>query len=111
MTLLALLLSTDDSASQVLGRALPACGIAVERFSDLAVATDRLRQQRFCAIVIDYDNAPMATEIYREGRGLNSGNPPVTVALLSEPAQTREIMSSGAHFVLYKPLTEEKAKA
>jgi DNA-binding response OmpR family regulator len=111
MTLLALLLSTDDSASQVLGRALPACGIAVERFSDLAVATDRLRQQRFDAIVIDYDNAPMATEIYQESRRLNSGTPPVTVALLSEPAQTREIMSSGAHFVLYKPLTEEKAKA
>ncbi len=111
MTLLALLLSTDDSACQVLSRALPACGIAVERFGDIAAAVDRLRQQRFDALVIDYDNAPAASELYQEGRRLNSGTPPVTVAVLSESAQTRKIMSAGAHFVLYKPLTDEKAKA
>jgi CheY-like chemotaxis protein len=111
MTLLALLLSTDDSVCQVLSRALPACGIAVERFGEIAAAVDRLRQQRFDALVIDYDNAPTASELYQEGRRLNSGIPPVTVAVLSETAQTREIMSAGAHFVLYKPLTDEKAKA
>ena len=54
MTLLALLISTDDSASEILGRVFPACGIAVERFSDLPTAIDRLRQQRFDALVIDF---------------------------------------------------------
>ncbi|MFZ0320574.1 MAG: PilZ domain-containing protein [Candidatus Sulfotelmatobacter sp.] len=111
MTLLALLISSDDAACEVLGRVLPATGIAVERFSDLATAIDRLRQQRFDALIIDFENAQDAAEVFEEGRRLNSGTPPVTVALVSERARVREILSGGAHFVLYKPLSEEKARA
>ena len=111
MTLLALLISTDDSAAEILGRVLPASGIAVERFSDLASAMARLQQQRFDALVLDYENAPAAAEIFEEGRRLNSGSAPVTVALVAERAKARDILSGGAHFVLYKPLSEESARA
>lgn len=111
MTLLALVVSSDDGASQVLSRALPACGIAMERFSESPVAMDRLRQQRFDTIVLDFDDAQSASEIYEEARRLNSGSAVVTVALLGDLARTRDILTSGAHFVLYKPLTEEKVKA
>jgi DNA-binding response OmpR family regulator len=111
MTLLALLISTDDSATEVLSRVLPASGIAVERFSDLATAMARLQQQRFDALVLDYESPQAAAEIFEEGRRLNSGSAPVTVALVAERAQAREILSGGAHFVLYKPLSEESARA
>ncbi|MFZ1929448.1 MAG: PilZ domain-containing protein [Candidatus Sulfotelmatobacter sp.] len=111
MTLLALLISTDDSACEVLGRVLPASGIAMERFSDLATALDRLRQQRFDALIIDFEDAQAAAEVFEEAQKLNSGVAPVTVALVAERAKVREVLSSGAHFVLYKPLTEERAKA
>src|SRR5580704_10058928 len=107
MTLLALLVSTDDSASEVLGRVLPASGIAMERFSDLPTAIDRLRQQKFDALIIDYENSEAAAEVFEEGRKLNSGVAPVTVALVAERSQVREILTGGAHFVLYKPLSEE----
>jgi DNA-binding response OmpR family regulator len=111
MTLLALLISTDDSACEVLGRVLPASGIAMERFSDLATALDRLRQQRFDALIIDFEDAKAAAEVFEEAQKLNSGVAPVTVALVAERARVREVLSSGAHFVLYKPLSEEKVKA
>jgi DNA-binding response OmpR family regulator len=111
MTLLALLISTDDSATEVLSRVLPASGIAVERFSDLATAMARLQQQRFDALVLDYESPQAAAEIFEEGRRLNSGSAPVTVALVAERAKARDILSAGAHFVLYKPLSEESAKA
>jgi DNA-binding response OmpR family regulator len=111
MTLLALLVSTDDSASDILGRVLPATGIAVERFSDLATAIDRLQQQRFDALIIDHEDPKAATEVLEEARKLNSGNAPVTVALVAERATTRAILSGGAHFVLYKPLSDDKVKA
>jgi DNA-binding response OmpR family regulator len=110
MTLLALLISTDDSAADILGQALPATGIAVERFSDLTTAIDRLRQQRFDALIIDFEDPKAASEIFEEARRLNSGEAPVTVALIAEQATARDILSGGAHFVLYKPLTEEKTK-
>jgi len=111
MTLLALLISADDSACEILGRVLPASGIAVERFSDLPTAVDRLQQQRFDALVIDFEDAKAAAAVFDEGRRLNSGNAPITVALVAERAKVRDILNSGAHFVLYKPLSEEKAKA
>jgi CheY-like chemotaxis protein len=111
MTLLALLVSTDDSASEILGRVMPASGIAVERFSDLATAVDRLQQQRFDALVIDFEDPKAATQVLEEARRLNSGDTPVTVALVAEAARARAILSGGAHFVLYKPLSDEKAKA
>jgi DNA-binding response OmpR family regulator len=111
MTLLALLVSTDDSASEILGRVLPASGIAVERFSDLATALDRLQQQRFDALVIDFEDAKAAAQVLEQARHLNSGTTPVTVALVAERSKARDILSSGAHFVLYKPLSDDKAKA
>jgi DNA-binding NarL/FixJ family response regulator len=111
MTLLALLVSGDDSACEILGRVLPAAGIAVERFSDLATAIDRLHQQRFNALILDFEDPQSAADVLEEARRLNSGSAPVTVALLAERAGVREVLSGGAHFVLYKPLSEEKAKA
>jgi CheY-like chemotaxis protein len=111
MTLLALLVSTDDSASEILGRVLPASGIVVERFSDLATALDRLQQQRFDTLIIDFEDPKAAASVVEEARKLNSGKAPVTVALVAERAKARDILSGGAHFVLYKPLSEEKAKA
>jgi DNA-binding response OmpR family regulator len=111
MTLLALLVSTDDSASEILGRVLPASGIAVERFSEFTTAIGRLQQQRFDALIIDFEDPKAAAEVLEEARRLKSGNAPVTVALLAERAQTRDILRGGAHFVLYKPLSDDKAKA
>jgi DNA-binding response OmpR family regulator len=111
MNLLALLVSTDDSASGILGRVLPASGIAVERFSDLETAIDRLRHQRFDAIIVDFEDPKAAAAVLEESRTLNSGTATVTVALVAEPARVRDILSGGAHFVLYKPLTDDKASA
>ncbi len=111
MTLLALLVSTDDSASEVLGRILPACGIAVERFSDLAAAMDRLHQQRFDTLIVDFQDPKAAAEVLEGADRLNSGNAPVTVALVAERAKAREILSGGAHFVLYKPLSDDSTRA
>jgi CheY-like chemotaxis protein len=110
MTLLALLVSSDDSASEILSRVLPVTGIAVERFSDVAAAIDRLHQQRFDALILDFEDPKSALEVLAQARQLNSGNAPVTMALVAERARVREVLSGGAHFVLYKPLSDEKAK-
>jgi CheY-like chemotaxis protein len=123
MTLIALLVSTDDSACEILSRLLPALGIAVERFSDLTGAVDRLQQRKFDALILDFDNSHFdnskngsgdssaAAAVLAEARRLNSGNPPVTVALIAERARTREILGGGAHFLLYKPLSDDMAEA
>jgi len=111
MTLSALLVSSDESASEILSRVLPASGIAVERCDVFAAAVDRLQQQKFDALIVDFEDPEFASELFEEARRLNSGNPPVTVALVGEAGKVREILSNGAHFVLYKPLSDDSAKA
>ncbi len=111
MNLLALLVSADDSASQVLGRVLPPSGIAVERFSDVSTAVDRLQQLRFDALIVDFEDPIAAETVLQQARRLNSGKPPITVALVADLSQTRDILNDGAHFVLYKPLSEDRARA
>jgi ActR/RegA family two-component response regulator len=111
MTLLALLVTSDESATEVLGRVLPAFGIAVERFSDVAAAVERLHQQRFDTLILDFEDAGATERLLQQARHLNSGNAPVTVALLADRVQARQVLSSGSHFVLYKPLAEDATKA
>src|ERR1700684_3674632 len=111
MTLLALLVSSDDHASEILCRALPGYGIAVERFSDLGTAIDRCRQQKFDLCIVDFADPKADKEVLEEARHMNFGNAPVTVALAADAEAVRSILNGGAHFVLYKPLSENKVRA
>jgi CheY-like chemotaxis protein len=111
MTLQALLFSADDAACAVLGRVLPALGIAGERSSDRETALARIAQQKFDALLVDFENPEAAESIIEHARRLGSGHPPLTVALVSDPSRVRDILSGGAQFVLYKPVSEQKARA
>lgn len=109
MNLQALLVSTDDSASDVLGRVLPTFGVAMDRSSDPETTIARIQQQKFDALVVDFDNQELAESVLRQAQQL--GTNPLSVALVADTAKVREILSGGAHFVLYKPISEDAAKA
>jgi CheY-like chemotaxis protein len=109
MTLQALLVSTDDSAADVLGRVLPLLGMAMDRSSDPETTMVRIQQQRFDALIVDFDDPKAAAEVLQQAKTLGSG--PLTVALVADTTKVRDILSGGAHFVLYKPLSDDAAKA
>jgi CheY-like chemotaxis protein len=111
MTLQALLLSSDDAAADVLGRVLPGFGLAAERFSLAEAAIARLQEQKFDALVIDFEDPSAADLVLAEARKVGSGHPPLTIALVGDRKKVRDILSGGAHFVLYKPLSEDNAAA
>jgi len=109
MNLQALLVSTDDSAADVLGRVLPALGITVDRSSDPETTMARIQQQKFDAIIADFEDPKAASEALQTARNLGSGA--LSIALVADPTKVRDILSGGAHFVLYKPVSEDGAKA
>jgi hypothetical protein len=109
MTLQALLVSTDDQAAEVLGRVLPPFGITMDRCSDLETTATRIHQQRFEALIVDFDDPEGAEDILRQAEKL--GTEPLRIALVADPTKVRNILTDGAHFVLYKPLSDEAAKA
>jgi CheY-like chemotaxis protein len=109
MNLQALLVSSDDSAADVLGRVLSGFGIALDRSSDLETTMTRIQQQKFDALIVDFDDPKAAEDVMLQAKKL--GTEPLGIALVADTAKVRAILSGGAHFVLYKPVSEEKAKA
>ena len=109
MILQALLVSTDDHAAEVLGRVLPPFGIVLDRCSDPETTKTRIQQQKFAALIVDFDDGEAAEEALQHARKL--GTEPLSIALVADAAKVRDILTGGAHFVLYKPLSEEAAKA
>jgi len=109
MNLQALLVSSDDAAADVLGRVLSAFDIAMDRSSDPETTLSRMQQQKFDALIVDFDNPEAAEEVFQHAQKL--GSAPLSIALVADTGKVRSILSGGAHFVLYKPVTEEAAKA
>src|SRR5256885_4123932 len=109
MNLQALLISSDDSAADVLGRVLSSFEIAMDRSSDPETTLARVQQQRFDALIVDFAEPKLAQDVLRETHRL--GTSPISIALVADASKVREILSGGAHFVLYKPVSDEAALA
>ncbi len=77
--------------------------------SDPETTLARIQQQRFDALIVDFDDAKAAEDVLLQARKIGLG--PLTVALVADSTKVREILSGGAHFVLYKPLSDDAVKA
>src|ERR1700692_2418125 len=82
MTLPALLVSIDDSAAEVLGRVLPTRGMAMDRSSDPETTIARIQQQRFDALIVDFDDPQMAKDVLQQAQKI--GSAPLSVALVAD---------------------------
>src|SRR5579871_1307369 len=109
MNLQALLVSSDDAAADVLGRVLSGFEIAMDRSTDPETTLARIQQQKFDALIVDFDEPKLADDVLAEAKKL--GSAPLSIALVADTQKVRQILSGGAHFVLYKPLSDDAAKA
>jgi len=110
MTLQSLLVSKDDYSAEVLSRALANFAIAVERFSEPEIAQQRLGEQRFDCLIVDFDDPDTALKLLE----MTTRPKPaalLSIALLSDETSVREVLKNGAKFVLHKPIRSEQAAA
>src|SRR5664279_135322 len=112
MILQALLVTKDDQTAETLIQVLAQFGVAVDRSNAADVAANRLAEERFDQVFVDFDDPDAATRLLEDCRHLTGPdhNPPVTVALLHDPSQIRAILGAGTHFILTKPITAEQAQ-
>lgn len=113
MMLQALLVSKDDQTAETLIHVLAQLGVAVVRSSATDAAVARLGEASFDLVIVDFEDPETASLMLESCRRLagSNRNLPVTVALLAEARQIRAILGSGAHFVLTKPVSPERALA
>jgi DNA-binding NarL/FixJ family response regulator len=109
MTLSSLLVCVDDAAGQVLRQVLGELSIRVESCSDLARAGIRLAQERFDVVVFDCESQRAVTNLLRETRLSRLNDATLAVAVVPGQENIREMFSLGVNFVLYKPVSYERA--
>jgi DNA-binding response OmpR family regulator len=110
MTLQTLLVTKDDDAAEILSRVLAGFAVAVERFSEIEIGLQRLGEQRFDGLVVDFDEPETARQLL-QAAALSKPGALITMALLSDQSNVRETLNSGAKFILHKPVAAEQAAA
>src|SRR5271156_4333156 len=110
MTLKSLVLCSDDKIVRVLRRALGALEIGVELCADADSALRKLTRERFEAIIVDCAD-PRSAEVLRSARNALCNKRAIAVAVVDAATGLRSVFDLGAHFVLYKPVSTERAKS
>jgi CheY-like chemotaxis protein len=110
MNLKSLLLCSDEKIVRVLRRTLGDLDIGIEHCATAEIAVRQLTRERFEAIIVDCAG-PGAADVLRNARSAPCNKRAVAVAILDPQKGVRSAFDLGAHFVLYKPVSSEKAKS
>jgi c-di-GMP-binding flagellar brake protein YcgR len=109
MSLKSLVLCSDEKIVRVLRRVLGDLDIDIDLCADSDAALRKLTRQRFEAIVADGAEKG-AFDLLRGARNAAQNKHAVAVAVVESAVPLKEVFSLGAHFVLYKPVSTERAK-
>jgi CheY-like chemotaxis protein len=110
MGLKSLVLCSDEKVVRVLRRVLSDLEIAVQHCENAETAIRIITRQRFEAVIVDCDHATSATEVLKSIRSAPCNKRAVAVAIINGQTGLRSAFEMGAHFVLYKPVSMERAK-
>jgi CheY-like chemotaxis protein len=109
MTLSSLLVCVDDASMQVLKHVLEELGIHVESCSDPVRASVRLAQEHFDLIILDCEKQADVTSLLHDTRTSRLNDATLAVAVVAGQENIREMFSLGVNFVLYKPVSYDRA--
>src|ERR1700688_240961 len=110
MSLQALLLCSDDKIVKVLRRVLSDLEIDVEISIDAVSAVRKLTRRRFEAVVVDCTDEDLAATVLSSVRSAPCNKRAIAVAMIDGQKAVRGAFALGAHFVLFKPITFDRAR-
>jgi len=111
MGLRSLFLCSDDKIVRLVRRVLSDLEIDVEHCDDPDGAIRRLTRRRFEAVIVDCDDHFVAGKVFASVRSAPCNKQAIAVALIGNQQDIRSAFTLGAHFVLYKPFSSERAKS
>lgn len=110
MNLNSLLVCSDERAVRVLRNVLSELEIDVEHCVDPGSAASKLAKSAFEAIVIDSKDDP-GFGLLRRLRAGKQNNRSVAIAIIDARTKLQSAFEFGANFVIYEPISTEKAKS
>src|ERR1700730_12156889 len=111
MSLQCLVFSSDDKILRVLRRVLSDLEIGIEHCMDADSAIRKLTRHRFEAVIVDCSDESAASQVLKSARSAPCNKRAVAVSITDGDKALRTAFDLGAHFVLYKPISSERAKA
>jgi c-di-GMP-binding flagellar brake protein YcgR len=110
MKLQSLVLTSDEKILRVLRRVLSDLEIEMVHVTEAEMAIRKLTRVRFEAVIVDCHREETAAHVLRSARTALCNKRAVAVAILENTQATRSAWDLGAHFVLYKPISMERAR-
>src|SRR5216683_511436 len=110
MNLQALLVCSDERILRVLRRVMDELEIEVEPCADPTAATKQLARLTFEAVIVDCTEE-RSLSLLKSIRMGQRNKKSVAVAIIDEHTALRRAFEMGAHFVIYKPISCERAKS
>jgi c-di-GMP-binding flagellar brake protein YcgR len=111
MSLKSLVLCSDEKIVRVLRRVLSDLDIGIEHCTEPDGAIRKLTRERFEAVIIDCTDQKTAAQVLKSARSAPCNKRAIAVAIMDGHTGLRSAFDMGAHFVLYKPVSSERAKS
>ena len=109
MALKSLVVCADDATVGTLREILEAIGLSVDVCSSVPETLTQLAAQRYDSVILDCDLEAEAFEVLRQVRASARNSTSLAIAIASPHSNVRQMFSLGINFVLYKPLSEDRA--
>jgi len=109
MRLTSLLVCADAEAIQVLSRICEDLEFEVQCCGNFSLATSRINSGRFAVVLIDCRDETAGADLIAHTRASSPNNSCAVVALLDGQHGVRNVFAAGANFVLYRPISRERA--
>jgi c-di-GMP-binding flagellar brake protein YcgR len=110
MNLKSLLLSSDEKTVRILRRVLSDLEIEVDHCGRSENALRKITRERFEAIIVDCSDPEDASHVLRGTKASPVNKRALSIVLVESPVGLKGGFEMGAHFVLHKPLSSERAK-
>ncbi len=104
MSLRCLLFTADQAAAEPICQVLAGLGVEGEHCSEAVSAVEKVTNQPFQIVIIDWDMQPEAGLLLTTARERKASARPLTLAIVSDDASVPKALQAGANSILRKPI-------
>jgi DNA-binding response OmpR family regulator len=109
MALRCFLFSSDEKTAALVRQILEGLGVEADSCSDAVVAAEKITNQAFQIVVIDWDKQPEAGVMLNTARERKAAERPITLAIVSDDKHVPGVLQAGANSILRKPVVLNQA--
>ncbi|MGH9496048.1 MAG: TonB family protein [Candidatus Sulfotelmatobacter sp.] len=110
MGLQCFLFTSDEGIAGTIRLVLSGLDVQGESCSEAVTAAERIANQAFQIVIIDWDNQPEAGLLLTTARQRKASERPITLAIVSDDASVPKALQAGANSILRKPIVVNQVK-